>query len=221
MDKEINRIINKALDCTKLEDLEIAKLFMVEPLSEEASAIELAGRRFSRDLLKGKAEIHGQIGIDIGLCPRDCKYCSFAVSNKVFTKNIELETQEIVESVQSMERAGANAIYIMATAKYNLEKFLRISKAVKENMISEVPLIANVDDLYLDHAKELVDVGYKGVYHAIRMGEGEFTNISVERRIKSIMQAKEAGLVVGMCVEPIGPEHTIEELVEKTVTNSL
>jgi len=44
--------------------------------------------------------------------------------------------------------------------------------------------------------------------------EGEDTTLSVEKRKQSISNFKEAGLEVGTCVEPIGPEHTNEELAE-------
>ena len=217
MEREISRIINKALDGSLLTEKEIATLFKVEDFTEESVAIQLAGRRFSSQLLDGKAEIHGQIGIDIGLCHRDCKYCAFAASNKVFTDREELELDKIIEGVHSMEKQGANAIYLMATARYDFEKFIEVSKAVHSKMLTNVPMIANVDDFDLSKAKELLKAGYAGVYHAIRMGEGEFTNIPLEKRIESIKSAQEAGLKVGMCVEPVGPEHTIEELVEKTL----
>jgi biotin synthase len=39
----------------------------------------------------------------------------------------------------------------------------------------------------------------------------------VEKRIETFRNAKEAGLSLGTCVEPVGTEHSIEELVEKTV----
>ncbi len=35
--------------------------------------------------------------------------------------------------------------------------------------------------------------------------------------METIRHAKDAGLIVGTCVEPVGPEHSVEELVEKTI----
>ncbi len=217
MDKHIQEIIDKALGGELLNKEEIGRLFSVEDHSQESFLIQQAGRKISYELLEGKGEIHGQIGIDVGQCPRECKFCSFAASNKVFKERQVLETEEVVEGVLSMEVAGANAIYIMSTASTPFNKYIEISQAVKEAMKTDVPLIANIDDFDLEKAKKLKEVGFTAVYHAIRMGEGEFTNISIERRKESIKAAKEAGLKVGMCVEPIGPEHTIEELVEKTL----
>ena len=41
--------------------------------------------------------------------------------------------------------------------------------------------------------------------------------ISPPKRLETFRNAKEAGLVLGTCLEPVGPEHTIKELVEKTI----
>jgi biotin synthase len=47
------------------------------------------------------------------------------------------------------------------------------------------------------------------------MGEGRDTTIRPETRLKTIQAVREAGLLVGTCVEPVGPEHTPEEIAEK------
>jgi len=47
------------------------------------------------------------------------------------------------------------------------------------------------------------------------MGEGKDTRIAPETRLDTIKAAREAGLLVGTCVEPIGPEHSVEEIAEE------
>lgn len=217
MNHDVAAAINKALDGSDLTKTEVTRLFEIDDLSEEAFAIQRAGRLLSAGLSQGKAEIHGQIGINTGSCPMDCKFCSFAACNGVFPDASVLSAEDAIAGVNSMERQGVNAVYVMSTADMDADRFLELSRAIKDAMISDVPLIANTGDFSLQHANDLVDAGYTGVYHAIRMGEGEFTRIPVARRIKSIENAREAGLQVGMCVEPVGPEHSVEELVEKTL----
>ena len=46
------------------------------------------------------------------------------------------------------------------------------------------------------------------------MGEGVDTKIPVEKRVKTFDHLREAGLSLQTCVEPIGPEHTVDELTE-------
>ena len=66
-----------------------------------------------------------------------------------------------------------------------------------------------------DYAKELRKVGFTGVYHVCRLREGIDNDLPLEKRIATIEAACEAGLERYYCVEPIGPEHTYEEMVEE------
>jgi len=78
----------------------------------------------------------------------------------------------------------------------------------------ETILVANVGDQSLEGARQMKDAGYAGVYHALRLREGVDSNLSPEKRKESIRNFQEAGLLVGTCVEPVGPEHTNEELAD-------
>lgn len=216
MDSNVTRIINKALDGGDLSMAEGIQLLSWDDLTDEAAAVRLAGRRLSNELLP-QAEIHGQIGLNTGLCPADCKFCSFAASNKVFTEPTEEPLGTVVDYVQLLEEAGANAIYLMATARYDQERFLEYGRAAAKALSKGTPLIANVGDFDRDYAMELKRAGFAGVYHVIRMGEGEFTRLPVEQRWSTIRAAQDAGLLLGSCVEPIGPEHSLEEIVEKAL----
>ena len=69
-------------------------------------------------------------------------------------------------------------------------------------------------DQDINNSVKLKDAGFTGVYHAVRLREGIDTGLPVEQRIKSINNFKEAGLSIGTCVEPVGPEHTDEELAD-------
>ncbi len=216
MDMTVSRIINKALDGGTLTANEGVELLSWNDVSDEAAAVRLAGRRLSERTLP-KAEIHGQIGLNVGLCPKDCKFCSFAASNKVFSEPGEELLATVVDYVKLLEEKGANAIYLMATATYDQQQFLDYARAAAAAITLGTPLIANVGDFDYDYARELKKAGVVGVYHVIRMGEGTFTRCSVEQRWSTIHAAQDAGLLLGSCVEPVGPEHTLEEIVEKTI----
>ncbi|MGA1869907.1 MAG: hypothetical protein ACMUJM_15340 [bacterium] len=114
-----------------------------------------------------------------------------------------------------MGRERANAIFIMATGDYPFKKFIEVSTEIRSKISPETVMIANIGDFNYEEGKELKDAGYTGIYHAVRMGEGEVTSISPETRLKTVQSAREAGLLIGTCVEPIGPEHEIDEIVEK------
>jgi biotin synthase len=102
----------------------------------------------------------------------------------------------------------------MSTAQYPFGRFVEMVEEVRKNLKPETTLIANVGDQTLKNAMRLKRAGFSGVYHAVRLREGVDSTLSVETRKQSIRNYKEAGLEVGTCVEPIGPEHSNEELVD-------
>jgi biotin synthase len=213
----LDKIIMKSLQGDVISDEEIALLFEVPLFSEQSAKIISASRRKSEKAGGQIAEVHTQVGLNIAPCPKNCAFCAFAEKNKVFDKSSELSAEEAVANAKQFEEDGANAIYVMATADYPLAKFLEMSKEIRKSLKKETVLVANVGDFDLKQARQLRDVGYSGIYHAVRLGEGRVTSIPVENRLQTMKSAKEAGLILGTCVEPVGNEHTIEELVEKTI----
>jgi biotin synthase len=214
---EAFRCIEKALAGKILDKEDVEVLFRVPLKSEAGYAVQYASRKISEKLSQGKAEIHGQVGINIGPCPKNCQFCSFAACNKVFPDPSVLPLEEIIRRCLDLEEAGANAIYLMTTANFSFERYVEIAHGVRNKLQKESVLVANVGDFTYEQALTLKNAGLNGVYHALRLGEGKTTGIEPERRLQSFTAAKEAGLILGNCVEPVGPEHTVEELVEKTL----
>ncbi|QDR81690.1 radical SAM protein [Sporomusa termitida] len=217
MNRNIAQIINKAIDGGELTGLELSRLLTVDYLSEEAYMIQYAARKISAAAAGGKAEVHAQVGINAGPCPKNCHFCSFAPVNKIFEAEKVYSLEEIIDKALVFEADGANAIYLMATATYGLPAYLAVARAVRTALKPETPLVGNVDDFAEDGAIALKQAGFAGVYHVLRMGEGRVTNIAPGTRLRTIAAARQAGLLVGTCVEPVGPEHTVEEIVEKTM----
>lgn len=115
------------------------------------------------------------------------------------------------------ESNGANGIFVMSTGSYDFEKFIEISEEIRESLRTNATMIANVGDFDAEKARHLKEADYASIYHAVRMGEGQVTTISPERRLETVRHAREPGLKVGTCVEPVGPEHSTEEIVEKVL----
>lgn len=170
--------------------------------------------RISRELTENRAEVHAQFALNLAPCARNCLFCSFAEINGIFNQETQITPEEAVSSARQLEAEGANAIFLMTTANYPFGRFLEISKEVKKNLKPQTALIANVGDQSLANAIKIKEAGFIGVYHALRLREGKDTGIPPERRRESIRNFQEAGLKVGTCVEPLGPEHTNEEIAE-------
>jgi len=210
----INELIKKSRAGDVLSREELVYLLALEPDSVETYNIMAEATRVSKELSDSKAEIHAQFAINLAPCPCDCLFCSFAKINGIFSEATELAPEHIVAYARQFEADGANAVFMMSTAMYPFERFIEMSREVRKSLKPETTLIANIGDLTLKNSVRLKDAGFSGVYHAVRLREGKDTSLSVEKRKQSINNFKEAGLEVGTCVEPVGPEHTNEELAE-------
>lgn len=211
---DIADLLKKAENNEKLSKEELIYLLSFSSDSLEAYQIMSKANYISKKLTGNKAEVHAQFSLNLSPCKYNCKFCSFSTSNKIFKSESEISVQEAVSNAKLFENNGANAIFVMSTAQYSFGKFLETSKEIRKNLKEETILIANVGDKTLSETRRIKDVGYQGVYHALRLREGIDTNLDPEERKKSINNFKEAGLAVGTCVEPIGPEHTNEEIAE-------
>jgi biotin synthase len=145
-------------------------------------------------------------------CPKNCKFCSFAICNDLRHGKSELPIEEVVECAKIYQEEGVNAMLLLATASYKFEKVVEVAQAVREVIDPSMPLLTNTEDLTLEQAKRLKAVGVDGAYHAVRMREGIDTGIPVEDRLQTFDNLRQAGMSISTCVEPVGPENTPEEL---------
>lgn len=192
----------------------LVQMLSYAPESRESYEIMAEASRFSKALTDGNAEVHAQLALNVGPCACNCRFCSFAQDNGVFSEEKRLAPDEAVVYAREFERQGASAILLMTTGTYPFELFLEMSREVHRHLHSETILVANVGDRTFQEAERIREAGFTGVYHALRLREGRDTGLSPEARKRSIRNFQQAGLSVGTCVEPVGPEHTNEELAE-------
>ncbi|MDR1571663.1 MAG: radical SAM protein [Clostridiales Family XIII bacterium] len=213
----VHEIIEKSFCGEALSPEEALSLYRTDPYSKDAFMIRWAALRQSMELAGGLAEIHAQIGLDSGPCPKDCQFCSFAACNSrdPGAKRRETPLKDVVEYAKIYVEQGANLILLLSTEAYDFDRYAEICVRVREAVGGETPLLANIGDLDLGRAKRLKGAGMDGIYHAVRLGEGEITGIHVETRLATIENAGKAGLRLSTCLEPIGPEHSAGEIEER------
>jgi biotin synthase len=210
-------IIEKSFGGEELSSEEIVALYKTDPYSKEAFMIRWAALKQSMELAEGFAEIHAQIGLDSGPCPRNCQFCSFAACN---SKNPEAKRREtplkdILEYAKIYMEQGANLILLLSTEAYDFDRYLEVCVRVREAVGRKTPLLANTGDLTPERAEQLKAAGIDGIYHAARLGEGAVTEIPLETRFATIENARKAGLKLSTCLEPIGPDHAPEDIAER------
>jgi biotin synthase len=180
--------------------------------SKETYAVMETANRLSRDQFKGKGENHFHIGLNAEPCPFNCRFCSLATKAGIFKEGVEFSEEEILHWAKQGEAHSADALNLMTTGTFSFERLIDIGRLLKKTV--HVPLVANTRDINRREGERLLDAGYVGAYHAVRLGEGKDTPFKREKRIRTIKVLKDVGLLWMNCVEPVGPEHTLGEIVD-------
>ena len=174
-----------------------------------AASEEYARRTFSRGY------VFCQVGLDSNPCPGNCSFCSMARDHFVVEKKFTRTAKEAVAEVEKALSPQVSDLFLMTTECYGKDAFLDVVRKVRALLPQKVRLVVNTGDFDLTYAKKLRECGATGAYHIVRLREGRDTDISPERREKTLQAIAEAGLELYYCVEPIGREHTYEEIADE------
>ncbi len=208
----ISEILSRASEGGGIQEEEALRLLQVELHSREAYALMETANRLSRSRFGDKGEIHFHIGLNVEPCPKDCSFCSLTRRAGIFKDKTEFPPEQILEWALGAEAKSADALNLMTTGAYPFERLLEIGRMLHREV--SVPLVANTRDIDHREGEMLLDAGFIGFYHAVRLGEGRDTPFKRERRIATIQVLKDVGLHWMNCIEPVGPEHDPREIVD-------
>jgi len=214
LDGDCERILGKARSDQPITREEAKRLMQVDLQSPEMYALCAAADDMSRRHFDNTGDVCAQIGLDFAPCGGNCKFCVFAEKHGIVGDSTEYPKEAVVGAALECEKQNPNAILLMTTCNYKFDKFLKVGRAVREAISPLMPLIANIPDFDDAQARTLVEAGFCAIYHAVRLNEGSDTAFRVEQRIATMEAARRAGLALQTCVEPLGPEHSIEQQVE-------
>lgn len=208
----------RKVDCNEeLSREEIVMLLKIDNHSEEFYKLLSKANELSRKEYRNKGYVFVQIGLNSAQCSGNCKFCSMAADHFVVEEECEKSEKDILQEVQQAVEQKVDAVFLMTTADYDLEKFFNVGKKVKELLPENTMLIANIGDFTEKTAIHLKEIGFTGVYHIVRLNEGFDTDIAPETRIHTLDAIQKAGLDLLYCVEPIGPEHTYEQIADEMI----
>lgn len=225
MDKRVSEILNRVLADTPPTRAECVHLLGFHESTPEATFM----RGVANDVMRRKngntGLLFGQIGLELFPCEVDCKFCAFGKSHTGFKDKITLDDETIRQKVYDFTKDGdLYCLWLMTMADFDLDYYINALKIAREVAPPQTLLYTNVGDTDYETFVKLKEAGADGAYHVIRLGEGTYTTISPERRQETIDSARRAGLGLQDCLEPIGTEHTAEELVNhifKTIAGGL
>jgi biotin synthase len=194
-------------------DRDQALTLMALPLhTKETYALMETAQALSREHFGNKGENHFHIGVNVSPCPLNCKFCSLTKEAGIFKDDIVFSDEQIIAWAQEAEAHDADALNLMTTGTFPFKQLLQIGRLLKKAV--DVPLVANTRDINHGEGEALLEAGFVGAYHAVRLGEGRDTPLNRDKRIRTLGVFKDVGLRWMNCVEPVGPEHGHEEIVD-------
>ncbi|ACL05421.1 radical SAM domain protein [Desulfatibacillum aliphaticivorans] len=208
----IEDILKKGENLEDLTTQEALDLMALPLESPEVYALMQTADAVSRKTFGKKGENHFHIGLNVEQCPYNCLFCSLTQKADVFQEKIEFSKEQIIAWAKSAEKDGADGLNLMTTGTYGFKRLLEIGRLLKKTV--STPLVANTRDITHKEGEALLEAGFQGAYHAVRLGEGRDTPFKREKRIATIQVFSDVGLSWANCVEPVGPEHSHEEIVD-------
>jgi biotin synthase len=215
LDKRVEEILEKAYAGQSATKEECIYLLGFDSASREAFALRAAAAFIVRARTENSGVIFGQIGVECSPCSADCDFCSFAASTTQFD-SMRLDEETIVEKINGFCKDGdLYGLWLMTMHEYDLNYYLEVIRLARKHAPAETNIYTNVGDTSYEDFCKMAEAGASGVYHICRLGEGVHTKLDPNARFDTMDNARRAGLSILDAVEPIGPEHTPLELVEK------
>jgi len=203
--------IDKEIQLTREDAL---ALLQIDNNSEDFYKLLSKANEYSRKQYNNQGKIFAQLGLDFQSCSVNCKFCSLA--KDVFKEKSKIKTMdELRGNIYQLLEQNIDEIFLMTTADFPKELFLEYGKIARKIMPPNMPLVANTGDFSLAYAEKLKQIGFTGVYHICRLGEGVDSDVTIDTRINTLEAIKNSNLELYYCIEPIGPEHSDEEIVEE------
>jgi biotin synthase len=215
MKQDIQQILDRALEGRGPSKKECVALLALPENSLEAGILKATANFISRRRFGNRAVLLGQIGIEISACPGDCLFCAFAESSTTLTE-ATLSMDEIVAKARDWTASGdLYALFLMTMHEFDVKKLTGIVARLRKEIPLHTQIVLNIGDFDAVQARELNAAGANGAYHILRLREGVDTKLDPASRRKTMEAIRGAGMDFYYGCEPVGPEHTPEELADQ------
>lgn len=215
VDKRVQGILDAAQSGGAPNREECVFLLQLPETSLEAALLRAVADASTRRRFDNGGIVLGQIGVEIAACPGKCKFCSFGEGHTAFEPNV-MSDEDILRSADSFTASGELfALFLMTMHTFDFERLTRIVRLARERIPQGTQIVVNIGDFDHAQALDLKSAGVNGAYHVCRLREGVDTALDPEQRKATIRVIKDAGLDWYYCCEPIGPEHSPEELADQ------
>ena len=182
--------------------------------SPQAALLGKTARHMALTLAGNRGKVWAAIGVDCVPCPMDCAFCAFGQSRGIVRRARCWSGGEVAHAAAAFAAAGAYWVVLRTTEAYGLEALCGLAARGRGVLPPSCCLVANTRQLDAAGAASLRQAGVGLLYHALRLGEGRDTPFDPRERRRSLHRIHAEGLGPAHLVEPVGSEHTDEEIAD-------
>ncbi len=214
----IEQARESALQGKVLDRKSIIALLDIDPDSKEADKLGKVAREVAAEITQNRAGVWASIGVDFKKCPMNCRFCAFGDKWDIIKEESEWNANNVVDFSRKLVSSGAKWITLRTTQFYDIEKLAALAKKIRAAVPGNYKLVANTGELDNVRAGVLLEAGFQVVYHSLRLREGIDTKFAPEERMATLQIVKNSPLELAFLVEPVGIEHSNEELADVFLT---
>lgn len=212
--QRLMEILDKVQNYESLTKEDCLYLLNFKETSLEASMIRTVADHLSRQKSENSGVIIGQIGVEVSECEGNCRFCVFGKGHTQFSPRRTTDEEIALKAQEFAGQGDLYGLFLMTMHSYNLDVILNSVEIVKKNIPDHTQIWVNIGDADINTWQELKKAGVRGAYHVNRLREGIDTDLSPKVRRSTMEAIVAAGLDLYTCCEPIGPEHSNEEIVD-------
>lgn len=214
----IQKSKESALSGKTLDRESIIALLEIDPNSEEGEKLGQAAREVASAVCKDRAYLWAAIGLDYSPCPMNCNYCSLGEKWGIVKESTEFSEDDAIAMARKYVEAGVRWIVLRTTQFYSLDRLIGLAEKIKKAVPGQYELGVNVGEFDEQTAQRMIEAGLEFVYHTLRLREGIDTSFDPNARLATLAAVKNSPLKLVSLVEPIGVEHTNEEIADSFLT---
>lgn len=193
---------------------QIVQLLEIEPGSDTYYYLGEAAREVAEKVTGDKAYLWGAIGVDFAPCSMNCDFCSLGEAWGITGETREYDEAETIRQVREYAEQGVYWIVLRTTEFYSKDQLAKMIQNIRKAVPGDYRIGLNIGEFDLETANRLAACGVNFVYHSLRLGEGRDTRFDPAERIATLKAAEASPLDLVFLVEPVGIEHTNEEIAD-------
>ena len=213
----VDSCYEKALDGWVIDKEDIVRMLEIDPHSEGFAYIGSMARELAR-IRNNKANLGTAFGIDYVPCKASCRYCSLGEKWGLMNDDWHIPLDSIISIIRERLSAGCDRFTLRTTEFYDIDRLAEMGRAIHAAIPGRYFLSVNTGELSREQCDMLFDAGFQSAYHTLHLREGIDTPFPPETRLRTLKAISESKLKLNCGIDPIGSEHTSEEIADLICT---